>query len=916
MDPETLLDYALLKLTPTRTRCDLVVFSGGKSEKLASGLVEPFISHLKYAKDQIPKGGYSITLRPPNPDASWFTLSTFQRLVRFISSPEILERFARLEREILQIENSVQSSELSAHAEEGSSSSADGITKKSTDSSKLKSENGEAGEITQEENSKIQLQRLLETRKALLRKEQAMAYARALVAGFEIDNLADLISFADNFGASRLREACIEFKELCKKKHTDGLWMDELAAMAAYSPSELAYSGTSGVLVTSESSGFSQNMALNFGALVSNGSSDASPDSIATQPNLEGNKDNTLPPSDQLPSTPAKVQLQMPWLNQIPQYMYNFQGPQGQVYPYHGMQPMPPFYPGHMHWPPNVEESSQGRHHKSSSKKKEKSPNTKESEASDDEELIESSDSDSRSDPDTVSRHEKSSSSSKKYRKKPSKTVVIRNINYITSKRKNGDSGDSSSDENEALDENSLKQKVDDVIVSLGKHQKSSKSHNSKKKSANSSSDHNLDFDLSPKKNENWDAFQNLLMKDEDSPRHEGRRQQSIDVQDEHFKIKSSDDGVSVARNHAIGLENESAPMQKKTANDSFIMTRRDGGSEGRVNSDNFAYGENFRPSLKGRDSADSQLLSSQRLEETGIYRDRSLSDLQPESSIIRHGKEADWFVVNHSGRPENQEQTIEKTSFDGNYVSSMEGNHFNSETRKEIVPIDDSFMVQTRASLAEQYDSQWRTPISMAEDLNIDSMAETGDVSEIKVGESGAYEPDDLFMVVSRDSVLESGRASWTPEMDYVGISFTKAEQKSAPVEMNDQIVDEKLFVKSKSTTGKKAANPGTTKSKVLRASYPSSKSDILSKTKRVPIASRPVVSKLEKEEEIRKRMEELAIQRQKRIAERTAATGATAVASKKVPLGSKTSTANSLKAQAVSGQINHKGGSNQFRK
>lgn len=60
-------------------RCDLVVVSGGKTEKLASGLVEPFIAHLKFAKDQIPKGGYSIALRPPSTAASWFTKATFQR---------------------------------------------------------------------------------------------------------------------------------------------------------------------------------------------------------------------------------------------------------------------------------------------------------------------------------------------------------------------------------------------------------------------------------------------------------------------------------------------------------------------------------------------------------------------------------------------------------------------------------------------------------------------------------------------------------------------------------------------------------------------------------------------------------------------------------------------------------------------
>lgn len=209
MDPEALLDYALFQLTPTRTRCDLVVVCGRKSEKLASGLLEPFVSHLKFAKDQIPKGGYSITLRPPKTDASWFTKATFLRFVRFVSTPEVLERFARLEKEILQIESSVQPNEsVNGHgtgqAEEGSLSAANGITKQSA-SSKLKGETDGNDDAAQQENSKIRLQRVLETRKALLRKEQAMAYARALAAGFELDNIEDLLVFADAFGASRLR---------------------------------------------------------------------------------------------------------------------------------------------------------------------------------------------------------------------------------------------------------------------------------------------------------------------------------------------------------------------------------------------------------------------------------------------------------------------------------------------------------------------------------------------------------------------------------------------------------------------------------------------------------------------------------------------------------------------------------------
>ena len=52
---------------------------------------------------------------------------------------------------------------------------------------------------------RVHLQRALETRKAVLQKEQAMVYARALIAGFETENLEDLISFSDAFGSPRLR---------------------------------------------------------------------------------------------------------------------------------------------------------------------------------------------------------------------------------------------------------------------------------------------------------------------------------------------------------------------------------------------------------------------------------------------------------------------------------------------------------------------------------------------------------------------------------------------------------------------------------------------------------------------------------------------------------------------------------------
>ncbi|GJZ00372.1 tubulin gamma-1 chain [Tanacetum coccineum] len=75
-----------------------------------------------------------------------------------------------------------------------------------------------------EDDSKVGLQRVLEIRKAVFQREQAMVYTRALVTGFETDNLADLVCFADAFGSPRLREqAMVYARALAAGFETDNL---------------------------------------------------------------------------------------------------------------------------------------------------------------------------------------------------------------------------------------------------------------------------------------------------------------------------------------------------------------------------------------------------------------------------------------------------------------------------------------------------------------------------------------------------------------------------------------------------------------------------------------------------------------------------------------------------------------------
>uniref|UniRef100_A0A5B7BGE5 COP1-interacting protein 7 n=1 Tax=Davidia involucrata TaxID=16924 RepID=A0A5B7BGE5_DAVIN len=942
MDSKALLDYALFQLTPTRTRCDLVISAGGTSEKLASGLLEPFLSHLKCAKDQIQKGGYSITLQPPSTAtaAAWFTKATLERFVRFVSTPEVLERFVTIEREIAQIESSVHSNDYTTVAieTEGNVTVADEIHKKSTASFKSRDESNGTNDAAQEENSKVRLQRVLETRKAMLRKEQEMAYARALVAGFEMDYIDDLISFADTFGASRLREACINFTELCKKKNDDGLWMDEVAAMQACSHSELSYLGTSGIVLAGEDIDHSQEIMINVqsGGLSSRKqhvSIDASmSDSTISHGSSDINQDNGLPTSAPMQSTDAKSQVPMSWPNHLPQYMHNFQGPvfqqmppyQGYLFP--GMQVAPPYYPGNMPWPPNVVDSGLGldrdpddrRNHKPSSRNKEKYSHGKGAKTLEQDENTEPSDPSSESDSDEYLQHGKKNSSieqlrRKKHGKRSSGKVVIRNINYITSKRdgeRDSISEENSSDD-EFIDGDSLKQQVEEAVGSLGRHHKSTSGNNKKRDGSKHPSTMNgssgtADQDIENvaannsgggKRNETWDIFQNLLMRDTDS-RSNGINSDPVKVQEEYFASKSSGEAMPFA----FDMESEGVKKHCAISTDSFVVAERDTGSEGKTLLENFEAGENVLPVIKKRDSTYEELLFSQRIEESENYSRVALPDCATESSITKI-QGGDWFVGKQPDKSATKDESLDRNIFDGEYTSSFVGDHFQTQKNKKDVLIDDSFMVQVRQLEDYPSDSQLRTDMCMTSDI-IEAIEPKNSVPnnlQEKAEARSVYEPDDLYMVLGRDSAAEQAVASWNPEMDYGNNnSFTEAVKRHSDGEPTD-CVDPKLPANGNETKSKTSgAAEGKVLSKEARSkasvgSLGKKKSEIILGGKKPSSVSRTTVqkSKSKKEEENRKKKEEILIERQKRIAERSAATGVIPATSKRTSKESKTAMA-----------------------
>ncbi|KAJ6752096.1 hypothetical protein OIU85_002514 [Salix viminalis] len=847
MDSRTFLDHALFQLTPTRTRCDLVIYAGGVNERLASGLLEPFLRHLKTAKDQISKGGYSISLRPLSPNAFWFTKATLQRFVRFVSSPEVLERFVTIQTEIEQIESSVQSNELLNGDAEGAA----GNYQKSTVSSKSRGDQNGSSDGVQEENSKVHLQRALETRKAVLHKEQAMAYARALVTGFEPDFINDLICFADAFGASRLREACINFMELCKKKNQDRLWMDEIAAMQA-SQLELPYLGTSGIVLSGEETYPGQIGGLSGGK--QNSSMDAS-DSTTSPGSLDQNPDSGFPPSARIQSTDGKAH--MPWPNHHPQFMQNFQGPV--------FQQMPP-YQGYLF--PGARRSLLVE--KNSKLQLKINPLNPVIPAQRLNQMNICKVTEKRSLVDKMHR--------KRHGNKSSRKVVIRNINYITS-MKDGEKGsisDCTSDEDEFIDGETLKQQVQEAVGSLERQNKStSRQHKkSQRGTLDGSNDatgqegmnrnaNNLDGE---KGKDHWGAFQSLLMQERE-PNSFGIEPHPPQIQRDDIAARSYEEGRSLEFN----LGSEGIRKQRALPDDSFIATKRESGNGGESRIENFEAGANAHPMIQKRESTYEELLFSQKAGESGNY--PVVADYSIETPMLKSQKEGDWFISSQLEKSVNTDHHMDCKAFSSDYDLSLTGEHFQSEKNKKDVFTDDSFMIQARPLVDDQSDSQLQTDMSIAPDVLGATQYENGR-TEILHDKSKAFdvhEPDDLYMVRERDSSAEHALSSWTPEMDYE----TNATQVKLPCNSMD-------------TNGKKSGNPGKkVAGKDARSKIPNG-SDIKPRTKKPTSASRTTLlkSKSEKEEEIRKRMEELSIERQKRIAERSAG-GSGPATSKRIPAG-----------------------------
>ncbi|XP_033148062.1 COP1-interacting protein 7 isoform X2 [Brassica rapa] len=201
MRPAIPLDYALFQLSPKRSRCELFVSTAGNTEKIASGLVKPFVAHLKVAEEQVAREAQSIRLQVESSKnaGTWFTKATLERFVRFVSTPEVLELVSALDEEMSQLEAARKI------YGEGTGDHRPGA--------KDGTETTPAADVTKKE-----LLRAIDLRLAAVRQDLETACNRASAAGFNPVTVPELTQFADRFGASRLNDACTKFIAVCQRR--------------------------------------------------------------------------------------------------------------------------------------------------------------------------------------------------------------------------------------------------------------------------------------------------------------------------------------------------------------------------------------------------------------------------------------------------------------------------------------------------------------------------------------------------------------------------------------------------------------------------------------------------------------------------------------------------------------------------
>ncbi|KAK4801744.1 hypothetical protein SAY86_022231 [Trapa natans] len=830
------LDSAVFQLTPTRTRCDLIISANGKTEKIASGLLNPFLAHLKAARDQMAKGGYSIILEPEaGCDATWFTKATVERFVRFVSTPEVLERVHTLESEIMQIEEAIaiqSNNDMGLQTVERNQAKSEVVeavkpilVDKEDKAIVLYQPDPHLPEVNRsterEENSKVQLLKVLETRKTLLQKEQGMAFARAVAAGFDVDLLTPLMSFAESFGASRLMDACTKFIELWKRKHENGQWVEIENTEAVSSHLDYANMNTSGIILSD----------------MMNKPKAVFPESPnGTVPGVNGK------------ATPSVNADDKPSMNHYlppgyPEYFHGHFPHMFPPWPVHsppgaplGFQPYPmPYfqnYPGSSPFQQTspIVDSRLYSDQKEQQKHHERHNSSTRLIFSDGDDMNGKSPNELEQDGNfSVSESQKKGERSKKNQS----MVVIRNINYIA-KQKDSSSSESSSS-SEAQIDGEYEDLEDGGTSNMMQKSTRRKSSNNSMKKSTSSVQEEMSYGTEADGG-HWQAFQSYLLKKNDEEKQESDQSMFSMEKEVWLKRRGNllNDDPLTSNGLAIDEPPEGPTVDMQRLSGSGTFTRR---------------------------TSDDGLLISQKGGDGGITIDVQSTEMGGRTGYRSRG--TDDFIVNKQGN------SLSSSGSDRLMMNGYDGGVNFSGNRSSQDIGDDSYIVSSRSVSAAELGGGNQ----MAVDIDSELPSAEQRKDSFSRNTQFIYEPDELSMMPERG--IQGRSSGYDPALDYdiqvekkAHTSLEKAG-KLAGTDPKQRSKDPKRSNQTQDALGKNKNVGPIRKGRPTKLS-PLDEARARAERLRSYKADLQKLKK-EKEEEQIKRLEALKLERQKRIAARS---------------------------------------------
>lgn len=205
VDENALLDYAVFHPSLTQNSYEAFACTKGKTVSVASGPLDQLALYLSEAKEchaNPSSTSFKLELSESQKDTSWFTKGTLSRFLHIVNAPEALKNSNAIEEEMSQLEET-RSFHISLYAKDQDKS-----VGRTTDIGGLK----EVGvnqqikvETASSEATKNELLRALEVRLMALEDELAASVNRAAGATCSVQQISDLIAFAEHFGAINLR---------------------------------------------------------------------------------------------------------------------------------------------------------------------------------------------------------------------------------------------------------------------------------------------------------------------------------------------------------------------------------------------------------------------------------------------------------------------------------------------------------------------------------------------------------------------------------------------------------------------------------------------------------------------------------------------------------------------------------------